>query len=284
MELRELRYFAAVYEDRNVTAAARRCFVSQPSVSAAVASLESELNTRLFIRHRKGAIPTADAETFYVVARRILDEAQAARRLFQPPEREPQVTIGLMRSLDIARTMKLLRPLTEAPGLGLRLVGEDERCDARVISKSLRKDKEAFVPLWTEAYVVAIPATHALALKDSLTVADLDGQPLINRCHCESSPLFERANARLQTAAVAQSEEWALALVAAGIGLAILPEGVARASTGIALRRVKGVQVTRQVGLAYGASGAPPAPLKRFIDGLRGSSAKTAPRKRTARR
>ena len=54
MEIRELRYFAAVYSERNLTAAARRCFISQPSISAAIANLEAELGTTLFIRHKKG--------------------------------------------------------------------------------------------------------------------------------------------------------------------------------------------------------------------------------------
>ena len=48
MELRELGYFLAVYEERSVSAAARRSYVSQPSVSEALANLEHELATRLF--------------------------------------------------------------------------------------------------------------------------------------------------------------------------------------------------------------------------------------------
>jgi len=61
MELRELGYFIAVYEEHSVTRAARRCFISQPSVSAALAGLEHELGAALFVRHRKGATPTSAA-------------------------------------------------------------------------------------------------------------------------------------------------------------------------------------------------------------------------------
>ena len=50
MELRELRYFLAVYETGSVTAAARRCFISQPSISAALAALERELGEILSTR------------------------------------------------------------------------------------------------------------------------------------------------------------------------------------------------------------------------------------------
>ena len=58
MDIRELRYFAAVFRERNLTAAARRCFISQPSISAAITNLEAELGTTLFIRHKKGVAPT----------------------------------------------------------------------------------------------------------------------------------------------------------------------------------------------------------------------------------
>ena len=77
MDIRELRYFAAVFRERNLTAAARRCFISQPSISAAITNLEAELGTALFIRHKKGVAPTEAAEQFHAVARRIIDEADA---------------------------------------------------------------------------------------------------------------------------------------------------------------------------------------------------------------
>ena len=65
MDIRELRYFSAVFRERNLTAAARRCFISQPSISAAITNLEAELGTTLFIRHKKGVAPTQAAELFH---------------------------------------------------------------------------------------------------------------------------------------------------------------------------------------------------------------------------
>ena len=68
MDIRELRYFAAVFRERNLTAAAKRCFISQPSISAAITNLEAELGAALFIRHKKGMAPTEAAEQFHAVA------------------------------------------------------------------------------------------------------------------------------------------------------------------------------------------------------------------------
>lgn len=269
MDVRELRYFIAVYEEQSVTSAARRCYVSQPSISEAIASLERELDTQLFVRHRKGAMPTSAAEQLVTVARRIVDETDSVRRMFREPKKVSTVTIGLMNSLDVARTMAVLRPLAESADVRMRLVGAEDRCDARIISKTLRTKGEGFVRLWSEHYAVALPSAHPLALKKRLLAADLRGQPFVDRCHCENGALFQRLGGEVETVAVAASEEWAVGLVALGVGMAVLPEGVVQGRPGVTVRRVADVKVAREVGLAYGATAAPVPELKAFIDRLR---------------
>jgi DNA-binding transcriptional LysR family regulator len=279
MDIRELRYFAAVYRARNLTAAARACFVSQPSISTAITNLEAELGTTLFIRHKKGVAPTASAEQFHALARRIIDEADAARSLFRKPATRTTVTLGLMRTLDVPRTIALLKPLTARSDIALRLVGSDERADARIISKTMLRADEHFVALWSERYVAALPPSHPLALKDRLRTADLAGAAMIDRCHCEQSEFFGRAAQRRQSVAIAQSEDWAMALVAAGVGIAIVPEGVAKGNPDVAVREIE-VKVRREVGLAYRASVPLADALKDFVAKLQ----KQRSSDRTARR
>jgi len=286
MDIRELRYFAAVYRERNLTAAAKRCFISQPSISAAITNLEAELGTTLFIRHKKGVAPTASAEQFHALARRIIDEADAARSLFRKPNTKTTVTLGLMRTLDIPRTIALLKPLTARTDIALRLVGSDEGADARIISKSMLRADEHFVALWSERYVAALPPSHPLTLKEKLRTADLAGVPLIDRCHCEQSEFFGRSSQRRQTAAIAQSEDWAMALVAAGVGIAIVPEGVARGNPDVAVREIE-VRVKREVGLAYRASVPLADALKDFVRKLQKQRRKpdpTGPRRNKRRK
>ena len=120
----------------------------------------------------------------------------------------------------------------------------------------LRAD-EHFIPLWVERYVAALPPSHPLTLKERLRTADLAGVAMIDRCHCEQSEFFGRpASASRQPAAIAESEDWAMALVAAGVGIAIVPEGVARANPDVAVREID-VDVKREVGLAYSAARPP---------------------------
>jgi DNA-binding transcriptional LysR family regulator len=88
---------------------------------------------------------------------------------------------------------------------------------------------------------------------------------MIDRCHCEQSEFFGRAaSASRQPAAIAESEDWAMALVAAGVGIAIVPEGVARAHSDVAVREID-VDVKREVGLAYSAARPPSEVLQGFI-------------------
>jgi DNA-binding transcriptional LysR family regulator len=266
MDLRALRYFSAVYEERSVTAAARLCFVSQPSISTALAGLERDLETQLFVRHKKGATPTASAEQLYPIARRMVDEAEAVKTLFRKPRARRELTLGLMRALDLTRTSEILRQLPRTAGLQLRLVGAGDICDARIISRSMLQSGEQFIPLWTEPYVVAIPSTHRLAIKIKLLVSDLVGEQVIDRPYCEQNVLSAPGDLNLETVAVAQSEEWALALVAAGVGIAVMPRGAARAGPSVVVREVSDVRLTRQVGLAYGRS--PSSDLIGLIDSI----------------
>jgi DNA-binding transcriptional LysR family regulator len=281
MDIRELRYFAAVFSERNLTAAARRCFISQPSISAAIANLEAELGTTLFIRHKKGVAPTVSAEQFHAVARRIIDDADAARNLFRKPSARRALTLGLMRTLDMPRTVALLKPLTAASGVALRLVGINDACDARIISRSLINADEHFIPLWTDRYVAALPPSHPLTFKERLRTSDFAGFPMVDRCHCEQSELFGRSAQRHQTAAIAESEDWAMALVAAGVGIAIVPEGVARAHPDVVVREIE-VKVTRQVGLAYSAARPPSNVLQNLIANLQKQRKATRPKPKTA--
>jgi DNA-binding transcriptional LysR family regulator len=275
MDIRELRYFAAVFSERNLTAAARRCFISQPSISAAITNLEAELGTTLFIRHKKGMAPTASAEQFHGVARRLIDDADVAKNLFRKPSTRRQLTLGLMRTLDMPRTIALLKPLTGTADVALRLVGIKEKADARIISKNIISADERFIPLWVERYVAALPPSHPLTLKERLRTSDLAGVAMIDRCHCEQSEFFGRhASSKRQPAAIAESEDWTMALVAAGVGIAIVPEGVARANPVVAVREID-VDVKRQVGLAYSATRPPSEVLQSFIARLQGQRRKT---------
>ena len=202
MDIRELRYFAAVYRERNLTAAAKRCFISQPSISAAITNLEAELGTTLFIRHKKGMAPThrpSNSMRWPAASstRRTPRETCSGNHHADAPDAWPDAH-ARHEPNDLAA-----EAADRESEIALRLVGIDEAADARIISKNIANAEEHFVPLWSERYVAALPPSHPLTLKERLRTADFAGVPMIDRCHCEQSEFFGRVRAA-QPAAIAR--------------------------------------------------------------------------------
>ena len=97
-DLRALGYFVAAFEERSVTAAARRCFVAQPSISMAIKGLEEALGTVLFERSRSGLAPTPAGERLYPRACSLLAQSTAMVRDFRD---SPRATLGLYLQDDV---------------------------------------------------------------------------------------------------------------------------------------------------------------------------------------
>src|SRR3954464_7463957 len=80
MELRHLRYFVAVAEERSFSRAARRLLVAQPSLSQQIRSLETEVGSPLFERTHEGLVLNEVGYLFLAGARRTLSEAELLLR------------------------------------------------------------------------------------------------------------------------------------------------------------------------------------------------------------
>ncbi|GAL05671.1 hydrogen peroxide-inducible genes activator [Photobacterium aphoticum] len=145
MDLRLLRCFVAVYEEKNITLAAERCFVSQPAISSAIKQLENELNTPLFERHKKGVTLTDEAHYLYPLAVRLLADVQRLPGLFQA--RTQCLTLKLAHFPDLSQSalatvMATLR--AQIPHLLLELVDHDAPADARLTLDMFKQDGRSF--------------------------------------------------------------------------------------------------------------------------------------------
>ncbi|WP_164477926.1 LysR family transcriptional regulator [Nocardioides pantholopis] len=108
MDLRSLRYFAAVVAEGGITQAAEALYVSQPSLSQAMRQLEESLGVPLLDRSGRRAVPTAEGLRLHALARQVLAEADAAA------ERVRQVAAVEVGRLVLATSSTLsVHPLTE---------------------------------------------------------------------------------------------------------------------------------------------------------------------------
>lgn len=82
MTLQQLKYLVTVAECKNITAAAEKLYISQPSLSAAIHSLEKEMNVTAFVRSNKGMTVTKEGEELLSFARNLLEQADIMKERF----------------------------------------------------------------------------------------------------------------------------------------------------------------------------------------------------------
>ncbi len=95
MDIRQLKHFVAVFEQRNLSKAAEAIPLSQPALTRSMKTLEDQLGVELFERHARGATPTAAGERLYHHAKSILAECARARRDAQQPVGELAGSVAL---------------------------------------------------------------------------------------------------------------------------------------------------------------------------------------------
>jgi len=260
MKLRNLRYFCAAYETGSTVAAARQCHVSQPVISSAIAHLEDELGTRLFTRQARGLMPTPAAIRLFRLGGKLLADAQAIVETFQDTASHPRLSLCIHPTVSVTHVQKLLRHLKRSVlHLELAVQEDAQEADAELTSQNCVGEGRAFLPLWEEHYALLVPREHPLAVQGELSWRDLHGVAFVERRQCELSAHWHAGLRAFQVVpdvrARVDSQEWALGLVAAGVGLTIAPLHPLDELQGIVVRRdlAELQEARRMVGMAYDA-------------------------------
>ena len=270
MDLKSLNYFIAVYELKSFSAAAKTCFIAQPSISAAIAQLEQQLSVQLFIRHARGVTPSEQGEKLFPLAKQLLGQAGAIKNVFSEKTDKLPFNLGVTRGLGVERMSLLLKDFTSAnPLVELTLVPHTDKVDARIILKDELHESEQYINMWQEDYLLVLPYDHVLALKDTVTLKQLDGLPFIQRTPCSAwnnlQDTLALAGISLDVRAKITTIDYALGLVHAGLGCAFLPahsEIIKRSD--VVFRPIVGLQLTREIVLAYTKSSQAIDNLKRL--------------------
>lgn len=192
MLLRQLEYLTALARERHFARAAAACNVSQPSLSAGIAKLESELKVAIVVRGQRFGGFTAEGERVVAWARQIL----ADRDALQAELAALRTGLGgLLRVCAIPTAVSTASMLTgalcrEHPGVRVRLEsGSSREIVRRLVDVDLDVgvsyvDNEALggrsrvVPLYRERYLLLTPDDGGLAERDEVTWAEVAGEQL----------------------------------------------------------------------------------------------------------
>lgn len=192
IELRHLRYFVAVVEQRTFRGAALRLHVSQPPLTRQIQQLEEALGVQLLERSSRGAEPTGAGQVFYAEARNLLTLAeQAAERTRLAGEgRLGRLDIGVFGSAvlgaipQIVQRFRQSHPQVELVLHSLDRLGQVKALRERRIAVGFNRyfddDPDlSWEVIQTEQMVVVVPARHALAGREVLSLAEIGSEPLI---------------------------------------------------------------------------------------------------------
>jgi DNA-binding transcriptional LysR family regulator len=238
MEIYQIKHFIAIVETGSFTKGADRAAVTQSTISISIAKLEAEFGVQLLER-RSPVVPTGAGERLVEVGKAILQLCSVVKGELETIANPKLLRIGILQSLSSRHVSRLLgsfrrdNPLVAIEmfdGVGEQLIGllTDRRVDA--ILTIFDDDSASKFPsrvLFEEPYVLAVPETHRFAQRKSVKLSDLRGEPFIVRARCDRyQDLTDAINSHRAEPRVmykTDQDDRALALVAAGVGLALFP-------------------------------------------------------------
>jgi DNA-binding transcriptional LysR family regulator len=259
-----LRYFLAVAELGSFSKAAARVSVTQPTLSVGIAKLEAELGARLFERTTRRVSLTPAGSRFLTHARRITQEYETAVREVAETPQMKRVRAGVLSTIaarDLDRIVA--HHAKHSDGEALQLLDSTERDIANRLSDGrldlavtiLRPGLESFAQekLRSEAYVLFVGPHHKLSGVSHVEGGDLAGETMIVRRQCEGLPeisrYFTNRDVRPSFSLRTLSDDRAMSMVAAGLGITVAPESFRR--SGVAAVKLDGFELSRDVGLVY---------------------------------
>jgi LysR family hydrogen peroxide-inducible transcriptional activator len=265
MEMHQVRYFLALSETLNFTRAAERCNVAQPSLTAAIKKLETELGGPLFRRERQrshltdlGRIVKPHLERIHASSEVAREEATAFWDRDKAPLRlGVMCTIGPDRTVDLFARLRSEIPsldveLKEAPGSALVEHLMDGDLDIALIGRPEYPDRLDAKSLYTEKYVVAFPQGHRFEALSEVPLKELELENYLARVNCEHPRFLDSLNISANFVANAkfrsEREDWVQAMIAAGMGVAVVPEFMP-SNSGIGTRLLVEPEVSRTISL-----------------------------------
>ena len=299
MYLRNFQYFVAAAREENFSRAAEHLHIAQSALSRQIKMLEDNLGVSLFVRSRSRVRLTDAGRAYFQDITKIMREVGLAN---DRAKRHGQGQLGTLqigihnvsiRNKLVEQSINLFR--TSYPGIELILVEgiskshadalRAETLDAAFVIDVAEKREDDFTYLTVGANepLLVLPKRHPLALRRSVRLADLIGERFIWIRRSVNSAIYDSLMQACVsgglTPRVVQhvlSHDLCPKLVAAGIGLAMVPSSVAVKDANVVFKRVADLSVAWQIDLAWRRDNRSPT-LKSFIEVVNKCTRTTSP-------
>jgi LysR family hydrogen peroxide-inducible transcriptional activator len=291
MTLTELKYVVALAQERHFGRAAQKCFVTQPTLSLALAKLEDELGVKLFERNKNEVLVTGRGEAIVEQARRVLDEVgkiqhmargghdqlAGALRLGAIPTIGPYLLpdlIPLLRKRAPAMPLMIEENLTGNLAPMLR----EGELDCVLIALPFALPGVKTLVLYEEPFSIVVPEGHRWEQRKAVKPSELSEENLLvlNNGHCFRDQVLEacpgQSNTALPEGRAGSSLETIRNMVASGLGVSVVPSSAL--TPRYASRLLKVVPFaspvpSRKVALAWRASFDRPAAVEAVAAAVR---------------
>jgi len=298
--LRELECFAAVAEELSFTRAARRLRLAQPPLSRHIRSLEEKIGSRLFAREPRRVSLTPEGRLFYEESRDILPQLVRAGELVRRSARgeTARLRLGFVSAVHGAGLVPILRRFREShPSVQLLLhdlppseqLGRiaEGRLDGGFVGllPSRSPGSLRFLPWSRERLLAFLPSGHPLARRRRIRLGDLKAEGFV-AVSAEAAPAFSAflhalcrsAGFRPRILLDSPRAQAVAVMVAAGSGVALLPESVAQV-TGDSAAAIP-LQGSPEITHVFAHPATPPPPAMRHLLDLLTASGNRAVRPR----
>ena len=242
MTLTELKYVVALAQERHFGRAAQKCFVTQPTLSLALAKLEDELGLRLFERNKNEVLVTVRGQAIVEQAKRVLDEVariqvlakggqdqlSGALRLGAIPTIGPYILPDLIPILK-KRAPEMTLIIEENLTANLAPMLREGELDVVMIALPFAIPGVKTLLVYEEPFSVVVPEGHKWQDRKHVRPQDLEDENLLvlNNGHCFRDQVLEacpgQANTALPEGRAGSSLETIRNMVASGLGVSVLP-------------------------------------------------------------
>jgi len=247
MTLTELKYIVALARERHFGRAAEACFVSQPTLSVAIKKLEEELGVQLFERGNVEVAVTPVGEQIIEQAQRVLEQTNTIREIARQG-RDPlagPLRLGVIYTIGPYLLPRLMqRVIADAPDMPLILQENftfkllealrQGELDVAILADPFPDAGLMTQAVYDEPFVVALPRKHPWARRRTIRSAELKEQTMLllgtGHCFrdhvlevCPEMSRFSQASGGIQKTFEGSSLETIRHMVAAGLGVTVLP-------------------------------------------------------------